>query len=554
MNQKFIEKSDGVYAIEKTAKGETNEIWLSSPVRVVRLTRDEDGGNWGKVLNFTDSDGNERETAIPNSMFAGDGREIRERLLDKGLSIASTAKARNLFNDYLNSANPDERATSVNQTGWYKNAFVLPEELIGGTDPIYFQTERPIDFYSEQGTLDEWRDTVSKYCIGNNKLLFAVSLAFAAPLLAPLAVENGGFHIFGPSSCGKSTALRVAASVYGGPDYITTWRATDNGLEGTAAAHNDTLLIMDEMGQVSPNIVGDVVYMLANGEGKSRADRRGNARRTKRWRIAILSSGEIDLDEHLLAAGRQAKAGQEVRLIGIPAVSRNAQYGVFEDIHGLPNGAEFSKYLCQAASSTYGTPFKAYIAKIAPNIDAIRTQWVKFVHDRDWFIPADSDGQVRRAKHRFLLVAFAGELATEYGITGWNTGDAINAAKNCFHEWIENRGGTESREKKRILDQVKKFFDDNAENFVDKERASEYNRYNIAGYRDGAYYMILPQKFAADVISGLNRRTAIKTLIDMEWMYPDKSGRPYRTENINGNTTKVYKFGPKVWEYCGTGE
>ena len=99
-------------------------------------------------------------------------------------------------------------------------------------------------------------------------MLFAVSLAFAAPLLAPLAVENGGFHIFGPSSCGKSTALRVAASVYGGPDYITTWRATDNGLEGTAAAHNDTLLIMDEMGQVSPNIVGDVVYMLANGEGK----------------------------------------------------------------------------------------------------------------------------------------------------------------------------------------------------------------------------------------------------------------------------------------------
>ena len=356
----------------------------------------------------------------------------------------------------------------------------------------------------------------------------------AAPLLAPLAVENGGFHIFGPSSCGKSTALRVAASVYGGPDYITTWRATDNGLEGTAAAHNDTLLIMDEMGQVSPNIVGDVVYMLANGEGKSRADRRGNARRTKRWRVAILSSGEIDLDEHLLAA--------------------NAQYGVFEDIHGLPNGAEFSKHLCQAAGSNYGTPFKAYIAKIAPNIDAIRTQWNKFLHDRDWFIPVDSDGQVRRAKHRFLLVAFAGELATEYGITGWNTGDAINAAKNCFHEWIENRGGTESREKKRILDQVKKFFDDNAENFVDKERASEYNRYNIAGYKDGAYYMILPQKFAADVVAGLNRKTAIKTLMDMEWLYPDNSGRPDRTENINGNTTKVYKFGPKVWEYSGIGE
>lgn len=265
-------------------------------------------------------------------------------------------------------------------------------------------------------------------------------------------------------------------------------------------------------------------------------------------------SGVFAVIMNVYAVCIQAKAGQEVRLIGIPAVSRDAQYGVFEDIHDLPNGAEFSKYLCLAAGSNYGTPFKAYIAKIAPNIDTVRAQWDKFLYDRDWFISVDSDGQVRRAKHRFLLVAFAGELATEYGITGWNIGDAINAAKNCFHEWIENRGGTESREKKRILDQVKKFFDDNAENFVDKERASEYNRYNIAGYRDGAYYMILPQKFAADVISGLNRRTAIKTLIDMEWMYPDNSGRPDRTENINGNATKVYKFSPKVWEYCGTGE
>lgn len=546
MNEKFILKANGVYAVDTNG----NETRLSSPIRVVRLTRDEEGTGWGKVLNFTDNDGNEREIAIPNSMFAGDGREVRERLLDRGVAIASSTKARNLFNDYLNSANPPERALSVRQTGWHNDAFVLPEEVIGDCQPVYFQTERPIDFYSSKGTLDEWREKVSKYCIGNNKLIFAVSLAFAAPMMHPLGIENGGFHMFGPSSCGKSTALRVAASIYG-KDYITTWRATDNGLEGTAAAHNDTLLVMDEMGQVSPYIIGDIVYMLANGEGKTRADRRGNARRTKRWRIAILSSGEINLDEHLMATGRRAKAGQEVRLIGIPAVSRDAKYGVFENIHDFKNGAEFSKHLCQAVGDAYGTPFREFVSKMIQDRTNLTSKWSQFLQEKAWFLPSDADGQVRRAMIRFMLVAFAGELATEYGITGWNSGDATEAARICFNEWIENRGGVESREKKRILDQVKIFFEKNSENFIDKATSAPYPRSDIAGYKDGAYYLVLPETFSEKVIEGLNRQTAISILLAEEWICPDNQGRPSRTENIGGHPTKVYKFGPKLWEYDG---
>ncbi len=52
-------------------------------------------------------------------------------------------------------------------------------------------------------------------------------------------------------STGKSTVLRVASSVWGGFDYLQSWRATSNGLEGIAAAHNDSLLCLDEIGEIA---------------------------------------------------------------------------------------------------------------------------------------------------------------------------------------------------------------------------------------------------------------------------------------------------------------
>lgn len=68
----------------------------------------------------------------------------------------------------------------------------------------------------------------------NSRLIFGVSVALAAPLLGICYEENGGFHLRGASSTGKTTILYAAASVFGGKDFIQRWRATANGLEATA--------------------------------------------------------------------------------------------------------------------------------------------------------------------------------------------------------------------------------------------------------------------------------------------------------------------------------
>ncbi len=221
------------------------------------------------------------------------------------------------------------------------------------------QTTGAVDHaYRERGTLESWQEQVARYGVGNSRLGLALSTAFAAPLLYPTQSESGGFHFRGGSSTGKATALQVGGSVWGGGGvrgFIRTWRATSNGLEGVAALHCDSLLCLDEMGQVDGREAGHIAYMLANGVGKTRASRSGEARPAAEWRLLFLSSGELSLADKIAedGRGRRAAAGQQVRIVDI-AADAGAGYGIFEKLHGFESGDAFSRHLKIAASENYG--------------------------------------------------------------------------------------------------------------------------------------------------------------------------------------------------------
>lgn len=134
--------------------------------------------------------------------------------------------------------------------------YVLRNIAYGGVEGELFIPEAPqlSDIFEPSGTLEDWQKNVAIPCLGNPLLELAIAFAFTGPLLEPCGLEGGGLHFFGPSSCGKTTALKVAGSVCGGGGkygYIRQWRATDNALEGTAATHCDNLLCLDEIGQAS---------------------------------------------------------------------------------------------------------------------------------------------------------------------------------------------------------------------------------------------------------------------------------------------------------------
>ena len=220
---------------------------------------------------------------------------MRRELARMGLSIAPGKAQRYLLASFVQVWPVESRARCVERLGWHGSVYVTPAESIGQDDQIVvFQNAHAIDpAFSTSGTLDTWRDTVAGLSAGNSRLVFALSVAFAGPLADVAGEDSGGFHLRGSSSSGKTTALTLAASVWGNPSaYPRLWRATANDLEGLAALHNDGLLILDELSQIDPKEAGEAAYLLANGQGKARASRTGAARQAARWRLLFLSAGE----------------------------------------------------------------------------------------------------------------------------------------------------------------------------------------------------------------------------------------------------------------------
>ena len=128
------------------------------------------------------------------------------------------------------------------------------------------------------GTLADWREHVAEPCRNHPWLLFALCNAFAPPLLLPAGIDPGGFHVYGRSSRGKTLFLQVAASAWGcGADpaysaeraYIRKWSLTVGAAEALAAAHNDGLLALDEIGVCAARDFAVLIYLLAGGQGRT---------------------------------------------------------------------------------------------------------------------------------------------------------------------------------------------------------------------------------------------------------------------------------------------
>lgn len=531
-----------------------NPHWICSRLDVEALVRDGASENWGRLLAWKDADRVQHRWSLPMELLKSDGADMRGELARMGLDIAPSIKARTKLSEYVVSAKPNARARCVTRTGWHGQVFVLPDRTIGKSkEMVIYQSEMTHSEYSVKGTLQDWQENVSRYCSGNPRMLLALSTAFAGMLLNLAGEESGGIHFVGNSSTGKTTALRAACSVYGPPSYLHRWRATANGLEGLAAMHNDTLLVLDELSQCEPREAGQIAYMLANGSGKARAARTGKAKPSQSWHLLFLSAGEIGLAQHMSEGGRKVKAGQQVRLVEIGA-DAGAGYGMFDTVHDCADGAELSKKICDAASQCYGVAAIAFLEALTGEINSIEPWLKKEVADFvRTYLPSDASGQASRVCSRFALIAMAGEYATNNGVTGWQPGEAMAAAGICFQSWLETRGGAGNQESKSVLSHVKAFFESHEESrFTDFADSSSRPTFNRAGYRrtgdnGEVEYLVFPEAFK-EICTGYDPKMVSKALVSAGWIRPAADGRSQRAERIPGKgPTKVHLFTNSMW-------
>ncbi len=554
---------DGLYFLEPTKDGRLRRRKVCARLEVLALARDVDSREWGTLVRFADPDSKVKQLVIPARSFNGDGLEASGRLLSEGLTIAP--KARQLVIEYLQTQTPEKRARTTNRTGWHGSGdgltFVLPDTSIGQSDEEWlFNDNRPdSNPFKQRGTLKQWQEHVAGLCVGNSRLTFAVSVAFGAPLLHPTEMESGGFHLRGTTSSGKTSALTVAGSVCGSPEYLQRWRSTDNGLESTALSHCDALLTLDELKMIDARIAGESAYMLANGSAKVRANVSGGARNTAKWRLLFLSAGELSLAQHVAEAGKKTPAGAELRMADIPADAGQG-LGCFENLHGFENGHEFAKALNAAVNKYYGAAFPAFIEQVLKHRETLRES---LFDARQKFEKATltnaASGQAQRVAARFALAGAAGELATDWGITGWPPGEAMQAAITCFKAWLQGFGGEGDKEQRAMLEQVRHFLELHGESrFTDIERTVVDDNHtprtmNKAGFREKnhegnlEYYCYL-EVFKAEICKGFDHRAVARLLIDKGYMRAGDGRNLQVKKTLPGEGSKrVFHVLPAIW-------
>ncbi|MFQ1968109.1 DUF927 domain-containing protein [Aeromonas veronii] len=541
-------------ALVTVGRGEdAHQEWIpiSSPVRVLAETADEHGRGYGRLLEWQDSAGRVRRWAMPvRSLVPRNGEEVFSALLDAGLPFISLDHKRKLA-AYLMACQPERRITCVERTGWHGLAYVLPQGTIGpDAEGVILQTAGyAANDFTERGTLAEWQQGVAALAVGNSRLCFALSLAFAAPLLSLVGMEGGGFHLKGESTDGKTTIMKAAASVYGNPDrYSQTWRATGNAIEGIASRRNDALLCLDELGELDGREAGQVAYMLANGQGKGRSKQDGELRERKAWRLLFLSTGELSLEDHAASAGQRTQAGMEVRTIQIP--SDTGHHGAFEWLHGMDGGRTFADTLKAHCDHQHGSAFRTYAEALAGELGAhserLRAEIKRIAAE---LTPQGAGNQVGRAINRFALVAAAGELATRLGVTGWPEGEALRAVRVCLKAWLAERGHLGNHEDAAILAQVRKFV-----------TAHQYTRFadwfdtnhrpaNMVGYRkvesDGVSFIVLPPGWA-EITKGRDPKRAALLCLEAGYLLTGKDRKRLQRQ------ARLPGMGAKAWVYLLT--
>lgn len=517
----FVLTADGVF---EQRNGE--HFKLCAPLRVVARTRGGAEKVWGRRLQWTDDDGDVVTRTFLENVKSDD---LESELRLAGLWIRDGRGAGEQVLRYIRSQDAP-RIRTVERSGWNGDVYVTPSGQYGeSAEPFELSFDARADAAWEcAGTSDRWKERIGWLCQGNSRLVFAVSMAFAAPLFEIAGQEPGGIHFIGASSTGKTVALRVAASVYGNPErLIRSWNSTANGIEGMAARSTDALLIMDEIGQAqAAGNLAKAVYMLANGLGKTRMNADARLRETAKLRVPFLSTGEVGLEEYMRnEGGRAPAAGQIMRLGEIPC---DLRYGIFETLNGVEDGKALAVELETLTKRTHGAPMHDWLTWLAKERANLKQELRGHVAKMAADIAGEFDSQqVGRMASRCALIALAGEHATRLGLTGWVEGEAFNAAKACFEAWSERYGKDGSKEERTLVDDVRRFFQQHgASRFESLEEGESSGRVviNRVGFYNASFYYVPAQMFQV-VCGGHDTRRAAKTLVRVGILKPGNDGK-----------------------------
>lgn len=438
-------------------------ILISQHFEVIAVTKDETGSDWGRLIRFLNPEKCWVEKNITLEDLKTSGKIALKPLFREGLTIYPNKESE--FIDLVIAWQPTSIITICKQLGWSNGTFLLPHHAFHEQPTRLHSsiTELHLNSYAKSGCLVDWQMQIAAYAPKNPVLVTVISLAFAGPIIRLLGKKSFGLHLYGNSSTGKSITQMVAKSVWGNPNYKMSWNATMSGLEQAAMYFNDGLLVLDEIGETNPTNLSDKIYMLANQSGRLRMTEKAPTN----WQLVFLSSGEINLKTALSSKGVEVKAGNLVRMLEIP--SNSETFGMFDNYYGFDSPEAFANHLETQTQRFHGTAGISFIESLLKTNN--ETIQLKLLNYQNLFLKEIDrkkiPSQIQRSANQFSILASAGELASELGITGWAPGTAISSGVDCYARWLNQLDSIHNNiEEFQIITNIRDFIERYGARFI----------------------------------------------------------------------------------------
>lgn len=179
------------------------------------------------------------------------------------------------------------------------------------------------------GDLEEWKKAFNVYqgMTGSEPFQMCILLGFAAPLLALTEYRGVLFNMVGHGGSGKSTALKIMASVWGQPNEArVSIKDTEIAVENMMGYLNCIPVAFDELTKWDPDKLGKFVLNLTGGRGKMRAGRNGaNITNNTEWDTIVACSSNTSVYTRL-AEARTGYTAEAMRVYEVSVEKGDPQH------------------------------------------------------------------------------------------------------------------------------------------------------------------------------------------------------------------------------------
>ena len=220
------------------------------------------------------------------------------------------------------------RENLVERLGHIRNGFAHPAMSNLKILPPDIGEKQTLDAFQSKGTAEEWIGQVFHRVKEHPKALLMVLASFTSVILKDLKLSPFIVDLSGPTSRGKTTALKVAASVWGTEHLVSEWNATKVATERKAAFLNSFPLILDDTMKAEERHLKGIIYNFSGGRSKGRGSVAGSQVEYT-WNNLLLSTGETSLVEYAKEAG--GAAARILPITGLPF--ENVEFSFFNDIY-----------------------------------------------------------------------------------------------------------------------------------------------------------------------------------------------------------------------------